>query len=65
MALPDANSIGQDRAIQNPQTAIEKESGVYHDPIPSMSPEQRIVPPTPRAPDPKPFSITGTGTGGR
>jgi len=65
MSLPDAKNIGSDKTIQNPQTAIESATGTYSDPIPGMSPEQRIVPPIPRGPETKPFSVTGTGTGGR
>lgn len=62
----DVNKIGADRQIQDPQDAIDAAYGTYKDPIPDMTPEQRLpLPSLPQAPQPKPYSITGTGTGGR
>lgn len=45
-------SIGQDKAIQNPQTAIDRKFGTYNDPVkPGAVTPANITP----GPDPKPF----------
>lgn len=65
MTTPLPPTPGLNAPVQNPQDAIEAMTGKYMDPIPAMSPEQRIVPPTPRAPEPVPFVVRGSGDGGR
>ena len=59
------DSIGSDRAIQNPQDAIEKATGKYNDVVPSIPDAQRLLI-LPQAPAPSPFSsLSSPAKGGR
>lgn len=64
------NQIGQDRAVQNPMEAVEKEHGKYRDNADGMTPSQKYANlAIPAAPDPQPFANlsknVGPGRGGQ
>jgi hypothetical protein len=58
----DPKTIGQDQAVQDPQDAIEAAEGKYEDAAEKLSPTEKIDY-MPKAPDPKPFTVTGGGGG--
>ena len=60
---PDANNIGADRAVQDPQDAIKQAGGTYKDTAEGMSEAEKIDF-LPKGPDPAPFTLTGGGGGG-
>lgn len=64
------NTIGQDRAVQNPMDAVAKEHGTYRDNVEGMTPAQKYANlAMPAAPDPSPFAnlskSVGPGRGGQ
>lgn len=50
----DSKNIGSDKAVQNPQQAVESAFGTYADPAGKLSDGDRF-PNTSPGPDPKPF----------
>lgn len=58
----DMDSIGQDRAIQNPHTAVTNASGVYKDAV-YTTPLEKRLPILPQAPQPAPFVLRGAAKG--
>jgi hypothetical protein len=52
--------IGQDKATQDPQDAIEKAEGKYKDPVEAIPQSEKIAY-MPDAPNPKPFTLKGRG----
>lgn len=55
---PNANTIGQDRPVKDPEDAMKSADGVYTDPVDSVPLEDRYAMKIyPQGPDPVPFSI--------
>jgi len=57
-----ADSVGQDRPVQNPQEALERGAGTYKDEVQDMGLD-KTLPILPAAPAPSPFRITGGAPG--
>lgn len=60
----DPNSIGQDRAVQDPQDAINAATGVYKDSAAAL-PQTETIDYMPKVELPTPFNITGGAKGSR